>query len=115
MLDPSTTFGREETPFNRDGSESQAMSSGPSGAEDGTSTDSAPPSDLRREFWILVGLFNVALLGIGLGVMLLVFEAGSDTAWPVLVGGLAAGGYGYGRYRRGQWRGTRDTSDGRQD
>jgi hypothetical protein len=114
MRDPSTTFGREETPFNGDSPESQAMSTGPSGAEDGNTTDSSPPSEVRREFWILVGLFNIALLGTGLGVLLLVFEPGADVAWLVLGAGLAAGGYGYGRYRRGERR-RADESGRRQD
>ncbi|MFB6152945.1 MAG: hypothetical protein ABEJ27_01705 [Halodesulfurarchaeum sp.] len=69
-----------------------------------TSFDSQPPAHVRREFWLLVALFNVALLGTGLGVLFLVFETGGPFGWAVLGVGLAAGGYGYGRYRRGEQR-----------
>jgi hypothetical protein len=92
------------------------MSTGPSRADDrDDGLAASSPSDLRREFWLLVGLFNIALLGVGLGLLLLVFESGSDLAWPVLGLGLAAGGYGYGRYRRREREHSSDEETGRQD
>lgn len=91
------------------------MSTGPSGEQNVDGTAAAPPSDIRREFWILVGLFNIALLGVGLGILLLVFVSGSGAGWPVLGLGFGAGGYGYGRYRRRERRRSNDGADRRQD
>lgn len=76
------------------------MSTGPSGDVTDDGSVDTPPANLRREFWILVALFNIGLMGIGLGILLVVFEPGSGIGWPVLGLGLAAGGYGFGRYRR---------------
>lgn len=90
------------------------MSTGPTGQDEDGPVDS-PPSDLRRDFWVLVGLFNIGLLGVGLGALLLIFEPGSDLGWPVLGIGLAAGGYGYGRYRRRERGQSREAAEGRQD
>lgn len=72
-----------------------------------------PEPGLRREFWLLVGLFNVALLGLGLGALLLYFRGSTTLGWAVLAVGLATGAYGYGRYRRGEQR--RGSTDARQD
>lgn len=68
-----------------------------------------PPPGLRREFWLLVGLFNLALLGVGLGALLLYFRAETALGWTVLAVGIGAGAYGYGRFRAGahQRRGSR--------
>lgn len=90
------------------------MSTGPMNEQDEDGS-AQPSADLRRQFWVLVGLFNIGLLGVGLGVLLLVFEPGSGVGWPVLGLGLAAGGYGYGKYRRREHRNTSDGPDGRQD
>lgn len=59
-----------------------------------------PPPKVRRDFWLLVGLFNAALLSLALGGMLLAF---ADRG---LVGGLLIGlgigllTVGLRRYRR---------------
>jgi hypothetical protein len=91
------------------------MSGNPSPEHDGAEGGEGPPASLRREFWLLVVLFDVAILGLGLGVLLVVFEPGSDLAWPALAVGLGAGGYGYGRYRRRERRASGDGDARRQD
>lgn len=57
------------------------------------------PAELRRAFWFLVVVFNGALLGVGLGLLLLVFERGPDLGVELLGAGLLLGAYGYFRYR----------------
>lgn len=69
------------------------------------------PEGLRREFWLLVGLFNVALLGIGLGSLLLYFRGETTLGWTVLAVGIGAGAFGFGRYRAG----THQRDGSRQD
>lgn len=56
---------------------------------------------LKREFWLLVTCFNIALLAGWLGLLLLVFERGPDLGIELLASGVILGGYGYARYRWG--------------
>lgn len=64
-------------------------------------TDRAQPSAaVKREFWVLVAVFNTALLALAVGVLLLAFT-GRTGAGFVLAGlGAGLGGYGLRRYRR---------------
>lgn len=60
----------------------------------------APPPELRWEFWLLVGLLNIALLAAALGVLVLVFWPRPALGLGLLVLGLGAGVYAWRRYLR---------------
>lgn len=60
----------------------------------------APDAELRRQFWLLVGLLNVALLSTALGVLVLVFWVRLWLATGLLAIGVAAGVFAVLRYRR---------------
>lgn len=62
--------------------------------------DGEPPPAVKREFWVLVTVFNIAVLGLGLAVLFLAFGVRPDLGWAALIVGVAAFAYGYGRYRR---------------
>jgi len=62
--------------------------------------DAEPSPALKREFWVLVVVFDVAILAAGTGVLMLVFDVRPDLGWTALILGVAAFAYGYGRYRR---------------
>lgn len=57
------------------------------------------PADLRRTFWTLVALFNAALLGVGLGVLVIAFRGRWAAGGAAIAAGLAAFAVGYRRYR----------------
>lgn len=71
---------------------------------DGTATlDAArprPPPKVKRDFWLLVGVFNAALLSLALGLMLLAFTDRGPVGGLLL--GLGAGlvVVGWQRYRK---------------
>jgi hypothetical protein len=50
-------------------------------------------------FWALVVVFNVAVLGVGVGLLLIVFDGNLTLGGQVLAGGLVLLGYGLYRYR----------------
>lgn len=60
------------------------------------------PPDLRRTFWRLVAVFNVALLAAGVGVMLIGFEGQLRDGGALVAIGVGAFLYGYRGYRRQQ-------------
>lgn len=64
-------------------------------ADDG---EEAPPA-LRRAFWRLVFVFNVALLAAALGAMLIGFEGNVQQGGGLLVVGTGTFLYGLWRYR----------------
>lgn len=53
-------------------------------------------------FWKLVLVFNVAVMGVSLGLMFGVFRNNWELGSQLLAGGLILGGYGFYRYRRFQ-------------
>ena len=57
-------------------------------------------SEATGLFWKLVVVFNVALLGLSVGPMLIYFEGQVDRGTQVFLVGAIAFGYGYFRYRR---------------
>gem|GEM_PF-5692424 len=59
-----------------------------------------PTAELRRQFWLLVGALNVALLATALGVLVLVFWVRFWLATGLLAVGVAAGVFAVLRYRR---------------
>lgn len=59
-----------------------------------------PDPALRQEFWVLVVVFDIAVLGVGAGAMLVYFGVRPSIGWAAIVVGVGAFGYGYGRYRR---------------
>lgn len=61
---------------------------------------SKPSAELQRQFWVLVVVFNVALLATSLGVLLAVFEDMLPTGGALVFLGLGAFYYGLQRYRR---------------
>lgn len=72
---------------------------GPHDAGENSDTDEI--ARLRREFWLLVVCFDLALLAAGVGVLLVVFDQGPDLGFELLATGLILGSYGYVRYRWG--------------
>ncbi|WP_336037095.1 DUF7322 domain-containing protein [Halobacterium yunchengense] len=61
-------------------------------------TDASP--ELRRRFWLLVVVFNVALMAASVGAMLVAFRAQYDTGTSLVAAGAVLFAYGYYRYRR---------------
>lgn len=59
-----------------------------------------PPPELRRQFWLLVGALNVALLATALGVLVLVFWMRLWLGTGLLAVGVGAGVFAVLRYRR---------------
>jgi hypothetical protein len=57
-----------------------------------------PPSDLVRAFWMLVFLFNISLLAVTLGILLILFRNYLLLGGALLFLGLATGFLGYQRY-----------------
>lgn len=62
--------------------------------------DTDPDPRLRREFWTLVVIFDLAILAGGTGLLLLVFGVRESMGWLGVAVGVAAFAYGFGRYRR---------------
>lgn len=61
-------------------------------------TDIAP--ETARLFWYLVGVFNVALLGVAIGAMLIVFRGRWTLGGQITLGGAILLAYGYYRFRK---------------
>ncbi|WP_193570005.1 MULTISPECIES: hypothetical protein [Halorussus] len=74
------------------------------------SADDADP-ELRRDFWSLVLLFNVALFGLSLGVMLIGFEG----RWKVGGGLVTVGAFAFARGWYGYRRATDEAGDDETD
>jgi hypothetical protein len=62
------------------------------------------PAELRAAFWILVVVFNLAILAMSVGAMLLGFRGQWTTGGTLLVAGLLAFAFGVVRVRRVQAR-----------
>lgn len=69
------------------------------GAPDTPGAESVDP-ELRTRFWGLVLLFNVALLAVSIGAMLVIFGVDSTLGVQVLAVGLVLTGFGIYRYRK---------------
>ena len=54
---------------------------------------------LQRQFWLLVVVFNVAVMAVSVGAMLAVFRGQWDTGGSLVAGGAILAGYGYFKYR----------------
>ena len=69
-------------------------------ASAGQSESTPPPPELRNQFWLIVGAFNVALLATALGLLVLAFWSRPTLGVGLLAVGVAAGVFGVQRYRR---------------
>lgn len=56
--------------------------------------------ETARVFWVLVLVFNVALLGVSLGAMFVVFQREWELGTQLFLAGSILFAYGYYRYRR---------------
>lgn len=108
---PGDSTPTDPTPENVDEPEAELLPDDPSegvGPEIPTVPDVSKndvPQELRKQFWTLVMLFNIALLGMSLGVMLVGFER----RWTAGGAFFAVGALAFVR----GWRGyKRVTSDG---
>jgi hypothetical protein len=66
-------------------------------------------SEVAGLFWVLVLVFNVALLGLALGPMLAYFEGWVDLGIQIFLGGLVL--FAYGSYRYVKFTRNRDDDD----
>ncbi|WP_439025856.1 DUF7322 domain-containing protein [Haloarchaeobius sp. DT45] len=57
------------------------------------------PSELKYEFWTMVIVFNVALLGVSLGAMYILFRGNWDLGGRIFLGGVVFFLYGLYRYQ----------------
>ncbi|WP_256298877.1 DUF7322 domain-containing protein [Haloarchaeobius salinus] len=84
-----------------------------------STADVDAPAGLQRKFWVLVLVFNGALLGVSLGAMYVGFRGDWTLGSRLLAGGLVC--FGYGVFRLRTWDlptgdGSRDTTgDGDRD
>lgn len=62
--------------------------------------DADVPADLRKQFWILVVVFNAALIAVSLGALLATLDGKPVIGSSVLFLGLGAFYFGLQRYRR---------------
>lgn len=69
-------------------------------ASPGPTESNAPPPELRRQFWLLVGALNVALLATALGVLVLVFWSRPTLGVGLVAVGVGASVFAWLRYRR---------------
>ena len=58
------------------------------------------PLELRRQFWLVVGALNVAMLATALGVFMLVFWSRQTLGVGLVALGFGAAVFGVLRYRR---------------
>lgn len=58
------------------------------------------PAKLRAKFWVLVLLFNIAIAGLSVGAMFILFESNYGLGSQLVAGGGLLFGYGLYRYRR---------------
>ncbi|MFB6185896.1 MAG: hypothetical protein ABEI86_03395 [Halobacteriaceae archaeon] len=58
------------------------------------------PANLRREFWIQVLIFNIAVFMLSLGSLLLIFSQKAALSVAVFLVGSLSFLHGYHRYRR---------------
>ena len=65
-----------------------------------TIPDGKPAQEVETLFWRLVILANIALFGVAVGVMFLLFEAAFQIGGLLIAIGAIAGLGGYVRYRR---------------
>lgn len=54
---------------------------------------------LQRQFWVLVLVFNAALLSFSVGLLLVIFRGRWDDGSTAVVAGIVLFVYGYYRYR----------------
>lgn len=62
-------------------------------------SESDAPADLRREFWMQVAIFNVAVLLLGVGLLLLSLTGRTMLGAGLLAVGVLSFVRGYRRYR----------------
>jgi hypothetical protein len=60
---------------------------------------SAASTELKRQFWSLVLVFNAALLALSVGGMIVVFQGNWDTGGSLIAAGGVLSVYGLYRYR----------------
>ena len=64
-----------------------------------TPDESDADPELQRKFWLLVLVFNVAVMALSVGAMLAVFRGQWDTGGSLVVAGSILAAYGYYKYR----------------
>ena len=86
----------EETLFGDEKSDAERELAPSVDVPDGSDAD----PQLQRQFWLLVLVFNVALLAFSVGLMLVVFRGRMDDGLTGVAAGVVLFVYGYYRYRQ---------------
>lgn len=96
MLDPDDEPSKHEPP------EFDPHSLGPKTPSVPNTADNADNADPETAnlFWILVIVFNVALMGLSIGPMFIVFQGRWVLGSQLFLGGAILFAYGYYRYRQ---------------
>ena len=74
------------------------------------SDDVDVPQDTARLFWYLVAVFNLAIVGLAVGILLIVFQNRWTLGGQITIGGAVLLAYGYYRYRK--HAGDKNSSEG---
>ncbi|WP_232687509.1 DUF7322 domain-containing protein [Halobacterium zhouii] len=85
----------EETLFEDEQTDAEQALAPSVDVPDGSNAD----PQLRRQFWFLVVVFNVALLALSVGLMLAAFRGRWNDGLTGVAAGVILFGYGYYRYR----------------
>ncbi|MDS0277383.1 hypothetical protein NDI85_06230 [Halomicroarcula sp. S1AR25-4] len=110
--DPDSNPGvlSEKSPFEPDEFDPESL--GPDVPKAPSPPDGSANSEVAGLFWKLVLVFNVALLGLSVGPMLVYFEGRVDLGIRVFLVGLLAFAYGTARYVKFERERTADDEAG---
>jgi len=73
---------------------------GPDIPEVDADADADVDTSLQIRFWALVVVFNVALLALAVGLMVIAFEGNIGLGGQLVAAGIVVSGYGYYHYRK---------------
>lgn len=77
-----------------------------------STAESEAPADVRKTFWIVTLIVNVAILFVSVGPMIIYFEGWTRNGLVLIAAGLVLFGLAYRRYRSFMADGPDDSGDG---